>query len=140
MRYRFDIYHYGPYCDRISRDVELLLADGVLKDISSNPEKYSNYRPADEANELFQSHADALRAQQGTIDNVVQTLLPLEPDHLELLATLDYLYRQKKAGGGSGPWKESVIDRFMEVKKDKFQRAAVSVAYDSMVRAKLLEA
>jgi uncharacterized protein YwgA len=21
MRYRFDIYHYGPYCDRITRDV-----------------------------------------------------------------------------------------------------------------------
>jgi uncharacterized protein YwgA len=140
MRYRFDIYHYGPYCDRISRDVELLLADGVLKDISSNPEKYSNYRPADEADELLQSHAEALRAQQETIANVVQTLLPFEPDHLELLATLDYLYRQKRAGGGAGPWKESVIDRFMEVKKDKFQRAAVSAAYDSMVRAKLLEA
>jgi hypothetical protein len=140
MRYRFDIYHYGPYCDRISRDVELLLADGVLEDISLNPEKYSNYRPADEAGELLQSHAEALRAQQETIANVVQALLPLEPGHLELLATLDYLYRQKRAGGGAGPWKESVIDRFMEVKKDKFQRAAVSAAYDSMVRAKQLEA
>jgi len=28
----------------------------------------------------------------------------------------------------------------MEVKKDKFPRAAVSAAYDSMVRANLLEA
>ena len=35
MRYAFDIYHYGPYCDRVSRDVELLLADGVLKDAST---------------------------------------------------------------------------------------------------------
>jgi uncharacterized protein YwgA len=140
VRYRFDIYHYGPYCDRISRDVELLVADGVLKDISSSPDKYSNYRPAEAADELLRSHADTLRSHQETINKVVQTLLPLEPDHLELLATLDYLYRQKKAGGGPGPWKEVVIDRFMEVKKDKFQRAAVSAAYDSMVLANLLEA
>ena len=70
---------------------------------------------------------------------VVTGLLPLEPDHLELVATLDYLYRQKKAGGGSGPWKNSVIDRFIQVKKNKFPRTAVSVAYDSMVRANLLE-
>jgi hypothetical protein len=70
---------------------------------------------------------------------VVQTLLPLESEHLELLATLDYLYRQKRAGGGSGPRKNGVIDRFLEVKKDKFPRAAVSEAYDSMVRANLIE-
>src|SRR5580704_17837514 len=56
MRYRFDIYHYGPYCDRISRDVEWLLADGVLKDVSSNPDKYSNYHTSDAAGELIQKH------------------------------------------------------------------------------------
>ena len=54
MRYRFDIYHYGPYCDRLSRDVEWLMADGVLKDASSNTRKYSNYRPDAAAEELLQ--------------------------------------------------------------------------------------
>src|ERR1700757_3431736 len=70
MRYRFDIYHYGPYCDRVSRDVELLVADGVLKDISSNPDKYSNYRPAEAAEELLQSHATTLGTHQETINTV----------------------------------------------------------------------
>jgi uncharacterized protein YwgA len=139
MRYRFDIYHYGPYCDRITRDVELLVADGVLNDISPNPDKYSNYRPAEAATELIQSHKTEIQTHRDSINRVVEALLPLEPDHLELLATLDYLYRQKKAGGGSGPWKQEVINRFMQVKKDKFERAEVSVAYDSMVRAKLIE-
>src|SRR5215469_3744796 len=91
LRYRFDIYHYGPYCDRISRDVELLVADGILKDNSSSPEKYSNYRPASEMEELLQAHAALLGVHQEKINMVVQTLLPLEPEHLELLATLDYL-------------------------------------------------
>ncbi len=138
-RYRFDIYHYGPYCDRVSRDAELLVADGVLKDASPSPGKYSNYRPAAEAETLLQLHSNDLHLHQATIDKVVQSLLPLEPEHLELLATLDYLFRQKRAGGGTGPWKEEVIERFMLVKKDKFQRAAVSTAYDSMVQANLLE-
>jgi uncharacterized protein YwgA len=139
MRYAFDIYHYGPYCDRVSRDVELLLADGVLKDGSTSPTKYSNYRPDVGADELIESHASALLPHLNTINTVVQSLLPLEPNHLELLATLDYLYRQLRAGGGSGPWKDRVIRRFLEVKKDKFTVEEVSTGYDSMVRAGLAE-
>src|SRR5262245_44319464 len=77
MRYPLDIYHYGPYCDRSSRDVEMLVADRVLKDISSSHEKYSNYRPAEAADELLQSHADTLRIHQETISKVVKVLLPL---------------------------------------------------------------
>jgi uncharacterized protein len=140
MRYRFDIYHYGPYCDRIARDVELLLADDVLKDSSQSPEKYSNYRPSTGTEELIRSHASHLEPHKATITKVVQTLLPLQPEHLELLATLDYLFRQLRAGGGRGPWKDRVIARFMEVKKDKFPAQEVTAAYDSMVRADLIEA
>ncbi len=66
----------------------------------------------------------------GTAD--VRGLLLLQPERLELLATLDYLFRQLKAGGGQGPWKEKVIERFMQVKKEKFAREAVRAAYDSI--------
>lgn len=140
MRYRFDIYHYGPYCDRITRDAEWLLADEVLKDTSLSSERYSNYRPGPNAPELIRTHSFALEPHQSTITRVVRGLLPLQPEHLELLATLDYLFRQLKAGGGCGPWKERVIDRFLQVKKDKFTREAVASAYDSLVRAGLIEA
>jgi hypothetical protein len=128
------------FTSRISRDVEWLLADDVLKDASSTPDKYSNYRPSTGADELIQLHAASLEPHRATIEKVVRTLLPLQPDHLELLSTLDYLFRQLKAGGGNGPWKERVIDRFMQVKKEKFAREAVAAAYDTMVRADLLEA
>jgi hypothetical protein len=139
MRYYFDVYHYGPYCDRITRDVEWLLADEVLKDASPSPERYSNYRPGTSAEELVGSHAPALEPHRATIAKVVRILLPLQPDHLELLATLDYLFRQLKAGGGPGPWKERVLARFLDVKKDKFPAQVVSDAYDSLVGAGLIE-
>ncbi len=140
MRYRFDIYHYGPYCDRISQDVEWLLVDEALKDASSAPEKYSNYRPGTSAEELLGRHRTALGQYQEKIMKVVRGLLPLQPDHLELLATLDYLYRHLKAGGGTGPWKQRVIDWFLQVKKDKFARDIISAAYDAMVQADLIDA
>jgi len=139
MKYRFDLYHYGPYCDLISRDVEWLLADGVLKDESTNPIKYSNYRTSDEADELLEIHRKDLEMYKTIIDTVVKALLPLKPDHLEMLATLDYVYRYIRAGGGEGPWKKRVIDRFMQVKKDKFQYSQVSSSYEALERANLVQ-
>ncbi len=139
MSYSFDIYHYGPYCAGISGDVEWLLADEVLKDTSPAPEKYSNYRPGPGADQLIGAHAATLEPYRATITRVVRTLLPLQPEHLELLATLNYLFRWLKAGGGQGPWKDRVIARFLEVKKGKFPLQEVTAAYDSLVRAELVE-
>lgn len=138
MRYQFDLYHYGPYCDAISRDVEWLVADGVLKDASPIP-RYSNYQTSDQASELLERHRTGLTKYQETVDTVVKALLPFKPDHLEILATLDYLYRQLRAGGGSGPWKGRVIERFLQVKRDKFPIEDVANTYDSLVDAKLLQ-
>lgn len=140
MRYKFDILHYGTFCDRIPQDVEWLMADGVVSDVSANQEKYSKYQPGPAIDELLSRHHHDLEQYQSVIDSVVKTLLPWRPEELELFATLDYIFRQFKAGGGSGPWKERVVTRFLEIKKDKFPKDRVSAAYDSMVNTKLIEA
>jgi hypothetical protein len=89
---------------------------------------------------FIRSYASALEPHRPTIARVVRGLVPLQPDRLELLATLDYLYRQFKGSGGSGPWKDRVMERFLQVKRDTFARQEVMAAYDSMVRADLVEA
>ncbi len=58
---------------------------------------------------------------------------------LELLATLDYLYRQLRAGGGDGPWKERVVARFEEVKGYKFNFDEVSAAYDTLAKTNIID-
>jgi len=138
MRYRFDLYHYGPYCDRITHDVEWLIADEVIRDASSRTEKYSNYRPAVAVDELIGRHPN-INEHSSTIRAVVGALLPMQPEHLEIISTLDYLFRLIKAGGGHGPWKERVVERFMKVKKDKHSRATVEAAYDNLMKAGLIE-
>ena len=139
MRYNFDLYHYGPHCDRVFHDLEMLLADGVLKDTSMRSAMHANYRLGPGAVALIETHALALAPHLKTIDTVIQAIRPIDLLHLEIITTLDYLYRYLKAGGGHGPWKDRVLKRFQEVKKDKFAAEEASDAYDSMARAGLVE-
>ena len=140
MRYSFDVQPEGGFCDRILHDIDRLLADEVLKDDAPPAEKYRSYRPGPCAEELLQSHAELLEKHRATIDRVVNCLLPLQRDHLDLVNLLHYLFRWIKAGGGEGPWKDRVIERFLHLNKEKYTPDAVSADYDAMVRAKLLEA
>jgi uncharacterized protein len=138
MNYRFDIYHYGPFCETILRDVEWLIADGVVVDRSNQADKYSNYAPGPAINELLNVHEGALRVVEGKIKSIAGALAKMRPEKLELFATLDYVYRQETASGGSHGRKSAVISRFIEIKKDKFSRVQVEKAYDVMVQAGIL--
>lgn len=139
MGYRFELYHYGPYCDEITRDVEWLQADGVIADRSAGA-RYPNYAPGETAGEMMAQNGKEVERYRGQVRQIVQSLVPLRPDRLELLATLDYLFRWEKATGGDGPWKERVVQRFFKVKGQKFADDEVRTAYDKMASAGLLEA
>lgn len=134
--YRFDIYHYGPFCAEILRDIDILMADGVIKDISNNPQKYSNYAPSGAIQELLQQHKDAFPTDP--IQKLVGAFISMRPEELELLATLDYVYRKEKAGSEKTPSKEQVLSSFFKVKKDKFHQNIVEGVYDTMTRVGLL--
>jgi uncharacterized protein len=139
MGYRFEIHHYGPYCDEIVTDTEWLLADGVIVDHSDNPKKYSNYGPGEALNELLPRHQDKLEPLRECVRSVVRVLVPMRPEKLELLATLHYVYREQRASGRQGVWKPSVVARLLEVKQNKFPREEVAQTYDVMVSAGLVE-
>lgn len=140
MDYKFEIYRYGPFCETILRDVDYLLADNVIKDKSPSPHKYSNYEPAEAAGELVGLYQQELAPYQELINSVVTTLAPMEPPKLELLSTLDYLYRHEKASGRVSGWKTAVVSKFLEVKGNKFQEPEVARIYDIMANANLVEA
>jgi hypothetical protein len=139
MDYRFDIYHYGPYCEEVSRDVEWLMADEVIAELSDNRAKYSNYAPGPAMWELLSGHEESIKPFRADVQAIVRALVPLRPERLELIATLDYLYRMKRASGGGGPWKDAVVSRFHEVKGDKFPTDEVRRTYDAMINARLVE-
>ncbi|MBM4071095.1 MAG: hypothetical protein FJ271_19435 [Planctomycetes bacterium] len=139
MRYRFDVHHFGPFCDTILADTEWLMADGVIVDNSPDPGKYSKFMPGSACDQLTAKYSEKLRGHEGTIRNTVKALLPLQPDHLELIATLDYAFRETRATAGKKPARNAVIARFKEFKREKFSDAEIAKTYDQLEGAGLFD-
>ncbi|MBI3722070.1 MAG: hypothetical protein HY248_05905 [Fimbriimonas ginsengisoli] len=137
MRYRFEVCHYGPFCNTILSDTEWLMADEVITDVSPSRDKYSKFTPGRACDELLEKYAERLKEYEDTLKNTVKALLPLKPDHLELIATLDYAFREVKATLGKKPSKKKVIARFREFKKEKFMEKEIEDTYDRLESAGL---
>lgn len=134
MSYRFDIHHYGPYCEDIVTDIDWLLADGVIKDMSSKQDKYSNYAPDSAIEEILNLHRESLAKDDALIRDTVAALITLKPNMLEVIATLDYLLRSEKATGRTTGLKAAVVEKFMQVKKDRYEKQLVESMYDTVAR------
>lgn len=139
MQYTFEIHYYGPFCDEILDDIELLIADEVICDLSQNRSKYSNYAPCPQAEQFLTKHGKSLKPYRKRVRDLVRALVPLSPERLELFATLDYLYRWHKASGGRGPWKGPIISHFQMIKPEKFDKEDVEKAYNILVDTGLIE-
>ncbi len=50
----------------------------------------------------------------------------LDPNTLELLATLHFCFRWVKASGGNGPWKTLTIEKFKNIKKERFDNNQIN--------------
>ena len=133
MGYRFSIYHYGPFSDDILRDTDLLIADSVISDRSTQTAKFSDYNSGEAIDELLRHHEDAINPWQETITRIIGDLAPFNAERLEATATLDYIYRQQLATGLGQPTMESVVAKFMELKGDKFRRLDVENIYQMML-------
>jgi uncharacterized protein YwgA len=138
MAYRFDIHHYGVFCEEVLRDADWLTADGVIVDRSPQ-ERYSNYEPGPALDALVAAHRESVERHREQVREVASELAHLRPEKLELISTLDYSYRWVRATGGTGPWRDAVIARFEELKPGKFPREEIERAYETMVRAGKLE-
>jgi uncharacterized protein len=139
MRYRFEVCHYGPFCNTILGDLEWLIADEVIADSSPDPEKYSKYTPGPSCDELIARHSAKLDEYDNTVKSTVKALLPLKADHLELIATLDYSFRELTAIDGKKPSKTNVIARFRDFKGERFKEAEIAETYDRLEQAGLFD-
>ncbi len=139
MRYRFEVYHYGPFCASILGDLDWLLADAAIRDDSTDPGKYSKYVPGSACSDLVEKHSAKLEEYDETVKNTVKALLPLKPDHLELIATLDYAFRETRAMTGKKPARGIVISRFREFKGEKFSDVEIAKTYDQLEGAGLFD-
>jgi len=143
LPYTFDLYHYGPFCQDIYTAVEYLTVDEVIKDDSPDQSRYSNYVGGPNMPKLIRMYKDDVKRWSKKIFPVVKALVPYNPDNLELVATLDYLFQQEHAKApetSDAQVRETVVSRFMSIKGAKFLRAKVEKTYDVLKKCGLLAA
>lgn len=143
MGYTFRLHHFGPFSPEIMTDVDFLVADDVIVD-EAPKEDYSNYKPSGNFDELTEKYQEKIDPHNDKITDVVEVFAPLHPEQLELLTTIDFLYRSKKATGHQGPFRKFVLKELERVKKEKFDQGKfsddkASEYYDSMAKIKLIE-
>jgi uncharacterized protein len=134
----FEIYTYGPYSDSVTFSVDSMLADDVLKDISNVPQKYSNYRLGENADEILNAYRPSIGPYQQAIDDVVRSLGSFQPSELELVATLHFIHHRMKQIQRREPSKEQVLEEFRRIKKEKFGQEHVDGFYNALKSAKLI--
>jgi hypothetical protein len=134
MRYKFDYSRYGAICQDIVTDLEWLAADEVIKDQSTNPGKNRHYTPGTAINEILEFVSDLTPEERKIITDTTTELTRLSPNELEILAGLDYLLRDVRATGQKERVKETVIERFIQVKRDKFTEEEIEPIYDIVAR------
>ena len=145
MKYKFRLHHYGPYYDELRDDLDCLLADEVIRDSSVNPENFSSFVPLGECDNLIDKYKSNLSEYEEIIQQVARTLVKFTPDKLELLMTLDYLYRYERAKEPRRKIRKRVIDRFMDIKGElvrktmTYNRETIESWYDMMVDLRLFE-
>ena len=140
MQYNFEIHHYGPFCDQVSNDVDLLTADGVVTDQArTTSSRYWNFiiNPNGPSNELLTRHAGFVKQYQELVNKVVYVFGGLDPRHLELYSTLHYAYRYESAGKKTVS-QEAIVARFTEYKDDKFPLDEVHAALRVLADAGLI--
>ena len=133
----FDIYTYGPYSDAITFDVDSLLADDVLLD-QSRGKKYSNYKLGPRANDFFRIMESDVQGWTSMIDTMVAVFGGFSPQDLELIATLHFVAQRQRTIGRATPSRESVVDEFRQIKKDKFSIDKINGWFDALKSARLI--
>lgn len=130
MNYRFEIYRYGPFCSQIMRDADLLEFDNLIVD--DKEDFGSSYRPTENINEFLQDFEKEIGELREPVKELAEILAPKSTKTLELYATVDFVYREQRAMQKEGPWKQAVLERFMNLKGTRFSQEQVESIYDSM--------
>lgn len=127
LDFKFDMYHYGPYSQELYYRMDELLVDGIIADISQQKSK-SVYIPGEQIEELLGNHD--ISEHINDIDNIINLFDQFKPNEMELLATIHYIQTTSAKYYGQVPEKDYVVEKVIDIKKERFSKDLVSRVYD----------
>jgi len=139
MRFRFRLYHYGPYSQPLHYRMADLVAEGYLRDLSEDFQAYSDYRPNGGASQrLLQPYLHFLKGYQRPIDSVVKMLCRLTREEKDLVSTVHYLHESHLRYHGETLSRDAVVEKAHEARGGRGERRLIESAYDALDEAGLL--
>lgn len=120
LNLRYGIHYYGPYSSRLDNYMHMLENENFINiDTSKNTHVISMGDFVSETDMLLKEETEKA---QFVIDNFSKKT----PLQLEALATMDYVANYILS---SNPSKEDVIDKFKEIKGNKFSQEEMNNSY-----------
>jgi uncharacterized protein YwgA len=137
LPFRFDMYHYGPFCQEIFDVTDNLIVDDVVRD-TAEAQARSYYAPGPNCTRLLDRAKRQLHTHQRALDEVVETFSGLDVSQMELVSTIHYFHNSYRNWHKDRPSKEQVVNSVLETKKGKFEANFVDKVYDILMDARLL--
>lgn len=129
LNLRYGIHYYGPYSSRLDNYMHMLENENFINiDTSKSTHVISIENFTNEIEVLLD---DEVEKAQFVIRNFAQKT----PLQLEALATMDYVANYILS---SNPSKEDVIDKFKEIKGDKFSQEDMDNSYRMLKEIKFI--
>jgi len=138
LPFRFEMYHYGPFCQEIFDVTENLIVDDVIQD-KTEGQGWSSYAPGPNCDTLLNMAEGQLQVHKGILDEVVNTFSGLDPSQIELVSTIHYVHSSYREWYKNRPSKDQVVQSVLEIKKNKFATTFVERVYDILMGAGLLK-
>ncbi len=138
LPFRFEMYHYGPFCQEIFDVTEDLMVDDVVMD-TAGAQARSSYAPGPDCGALLEKGRRQLLVYQRVLDDVVETFSSLDVSQMELVSTIHYVHNSHQNWYKDRPSKEQVVKSVVEIKKGKFEENFVDRVYDILAEAGLLK-
>lgn len=135
LGYRYEMYHYGPFCFELNDDLETMDVMGVIN-IEDNPSGYGfNISTGAYAGEPDAEDADFLRQHERAIEDIVEWG-EMKAEKLEIISTVhfvDSILKRKKNLDD----KKTVIEE-VERLKPHFDSDYIGNVYDILDKANWL--
>lgn len=129
--YRFVFYHYGPYSEQLSRDLQLMQAEEVLQSgLDPKGMGYSISVNKVNARTLFEKTKlpNSLKDIKKKINSILEGLPGYGPPKLELLSAIHFVFKNIRRESDSSRIKTKVI-RAVKKMKPKFSFEQINELY-----------
>jgi len=129
----YRMYYYGPYSDEIAKELDYMLSNDILREISDS---YC-FMPGNNAKTVIEENYEFIKKYKNKLDKIIKRFGEYEPMKLEIIATTHFIYNNFKYLYNETD-KQTIINEVKKAKFPKFDEKQIEEAYNILVNEGLI--